>query len=286
MFEEFSNLPENFLDRDIKTGDFYGDVSERYTALRAVVNTFSGSLISHAGMFVWVDYQEYEKNKKVKIVYDNKEKAILCVLHQVILGNKGKYNMLSGERTYGLLLEPIVHVLKRASVIYFRNLNRKIKEEYIIEKISNLLENSKKYSTPGDFSILISIITGFTDLNTKKGFTCSHLICAIYVDLFNYPYGPLDLKRENNNFKIPKFGYSVYQPRDFLHDANSSPLFEDKKEFIVYKTINVIEYIFFNPTTISLILIILLIIAIVLIYYFYNSKNHIFSTSSKYTSSK
>lgn len=269
---EFLVLPENFKTENIKTGDLYLDSQLKFALARPIISLYSGSLIYHSGIFIWM-------NKNLEIEYENNGENVLCVLHQ---SKKKSFDFLTQSFKNDLIIEPISRTLKKSNLIHCRNLTRNIDSNLFISKIKNFLKNTDKYPFPN--SLIEAVVEIVLDYKTEnmKGFSCSHFTTAFYIETMNYPYG---LNNVSNNFKIPQIKYSRYQPKDFLYENNNSPIFDNSPEFLVYDHVSKFEMMFWNPTMISFIIILTAIIIIVLMYfcsfekknYFYNShKNGIF----------
>lgn len=267
--ENFLNLPENFKFENIRSGDLYADASISNVLYRQVISFYTHSIFMHSGIFVWIDGNKYSENKTIKVISNKiNEKSILCLLHQSFLGKKN-LNLLNSKNEYGFILEPIINVLKRIKCIYCRKLSERINGKYLEEKIKSFFTSCKNYDKPDGPNVIASIVTG-NILHQKKGFTCVHAVTSFYVEILNYPYGLDDIECKMNNFKIPEKDYSILEVKDFFYENNKSPIFEDEKEFEVYKSIDLLEYLFINPTVLSFIIICISLIIIFLIFFFHN----------------
>jgi hypothetical protein len=268
LISSFFFLPKSFMTDNIRTGDYFGDSTLRFSIVRPFYSAFTKSLLYHSGIFVWIDGDIYKNNRKISLLYEKKDGAILCLLHQ--LHSAYRYNLLTGERCKGgLILEPMSKIIERSHIIYCRNINVKNKEEFLTS-LKDVLDNYTLYPFSKDLRVLFRIVLGGV-FQPKNGFTCSQFVAVLYAKLLNYPYG--EEKKEKNNFLIPSYDYSIYKPRDFLHSYNQSPIFSSK-EFPVYEKLSFDELLCTNTVILSIIIICIVILLIIFMYLSFNKQNN------------
>lgn len=259
--EKFSNLPKHLYYDEIRTGDLFAvnrtGISETYL-IRHTICMFSGSTLGHSGIFIWIDGDTYKTQQIVRTIGKHEQGAILCILH-LVLETKRMDLLTNTYKMGGIVLEPFYDNGKKNQIkmIYSRKLNRNYSSETVLNNIDLFLKQAGDYNSSNNFlSVVLSIVSGI-GMHEKNGFTCAQFTAAFYVKTFNYPYG---LGNINNDFIIPTYDYSVYQPRDFFYDYNKSPVFENEKEYPLYRKIDDAEYLLFNPTILALIILILVIV--------------------------
>jgi hypothetical protein len=270
LIDTFFSLPSSFSTKRIRTGDYFGDSTLRFSIARPFYSAFTKSFLYHSGIFVWIDGEIYKKTRTISMTYEQKEGSILCLLHQ--LHSAYRYNLLTGQRCKGgLILEPMTKIIERSHIIYCRNINVDDKEEFLFS-LQQVLNDYASYPFSKDLRILFRILLGGS-FQVKNGFTCSQFVAVLYAKLLNYPYGNNGNK---TNFLIPSYDYSIYKPRDFLSSHNQSPIFSSD-EFPVWKQLTFDELLCTNPVMIALI--ILCIDIILIIYMYFTITNKSFSSN-------
>lgn len=259
---------------NVRTGDVALTTRDDFPSM--LISYFTFSNCQHSAIFAWIDRDEYENKGKVIFIPRNKNNDILLLCH---ITKRRMHDIYTNSKRNGLVLCTLDNYCKDHLItVWNKEITRKVSDEIACESFSRYFsDNYPILEYENDIRCILGVPLGTVYRPYPHRMICTAMVCDYLHSSYGYPFllsenglyfdEPYDTNKRVIDFKFPNREFDVYRAFDFFHTYNQSPVFESKKEDVVYGNAKPSIDTLLHPYTLIAITMLFMLILLIVLYF-------------------